>query len=122
MVRGVLLGSLLVLSLCLPARGEESPSVPPTGVVFVAGGVGGLDPLGAWAKLVLPWAGVPHEVREFAWTTGFGRLVRDVQDTRNLQVKADRLASEVLLFKEAHPNSPVYLVGHSGGTGVLLVA
>src|SRR5262249_5400621 len=87
---------------------------------FVAGGVGGVDPLGPWLKLVLPWAGVPHEVRDFAWTTGVGNLARDVRDTANLRARADQLAGEVLRYKAGHPDSPVYLVGHSGGTGVLL--
>src|SRR5437763_15938117 len=107
-------GSLLSLVLPLlagaaPGR-EPAPCPRGPGVVFVAGGVGGVDPLGTWAGLVLPLAGVRHEVRDFVWTTGVGRLVRDVQDTDNLCRQADRLAREVLRCKEEHPDAPGYLV------------
>ena len=92
------------------------------GVVFAAGGVGGVDPLAMWTRLVLPLAGVRHEVRDFVWTTGLGRLVRDVQDTENLNRQADRLAREVLDYKADHPDAPVYLIAHSGGNGIILAA
>jgi len=109
--------------LCSPSPlrgGGQGEGSCARGLIVVAGGVGGVDPLGMWAKLVLPWVGVHHEVRDFVWTTGVGNLVRDVKDTRNLMVRADQLAGELLRYKDEHPDSPVYLVGHSGGTGLLL--
>src|SRR5438105_382905 len=112
-----------LVALCvLSLFAGVAPAGERAGLVVVAGGVGGLDPLGMWAKLVLPWAGVPHEVRDFIWTTGFGNLVRDVQDTPNVMARADELAREVTRYKAEHPDCPVYLVGHSGGTGVVLAA
>jgi hypothetical protein len=92
------------------------------GVVFVVGGVGGYDCVGAAAEWALPRAGVPHEVRDFVWTHGWGRLFKDLQDTPHLLRQADRLAEEVRKIKEKDPDRPVYLVGKSGGTGVVLGA
>src|SRR5262249_4520602 len=37
------------------------------GVVFIIGGVGGMDLLGPAAQWALPRAGIRHEVRDFVW-------------------------------------------------------
>ncbi len=94
----------------------------PCGVVFVVGGVGGWDPLGPAARLALPHAGVPYEIREVRWTHGIGRILRDLQDTRHLLAHASALAAEVRRLKEEHPERPIYLIGHSAGTGLVLAA
>jgi hypothetical protein len=70
----------------------------------------------------LPRAGVPHEIREFSWTHGKGRLLRDLQDTQHCLRKADELAEEVRKIKAQDRDRPVYLVGKSGGTGIILAA
>src|SRR5262245_32112642 len=94
----------------------------PRGVVFLLGGIGGLDPLGLSARHALPRAGVPHELREFVWQHGKGKFLRDLQDTRHLRAKADELAAAVREVKAADPARPVYLVGHSAGAWVVLAA
>jgi pimeloyl-ACP methyl ester carboxylesterase len=99
------------------ARAEAAP-----GVVFVVGGIGGLDPLGMSAKVALPLAGVKHEIREFCWTHGKLKLLRDLQDTRYLLARAGEMAVEVQKVKADHPERPVYLVGHSAGAAVVLAA
>jgi pimeloyl-ACP methyl ester carboxylesterase len=90
------------------------------GVVFVVGGVGGVDPLQKWARLALPLAGVPHEIRVFEWTHGKFRYLRDLQDTRYLKEKAAELAALVLAVKEDDPSRPVFLIGHSAGAALVL--
>jgi hypothetical protein len=125
---GLLLAACLVgFSGCLfslpagLAPKEETPQ-PPRGVVFIVGGIGGFDILGPSAQWALPRAGVPHEVREFVWTHGFGRMFKDLQDYRHLLGKAEELAREVGRVKAKDPDRPVYLVGKSGGTGLVLAA
>ena len=94
----------------------------PPGVVFIVGGVGGFDVLGSSAQKALPKAGVRHEIREFVWTHGWGQIFKDLQDTPHLLHKADELTSEVRRQKAQHPEQPIYLVGKSGGTALVLAA
>jgi pimeloyl-ACP methyl ester carboxylesterase len=103
------------------AAHEEAPA-PKAGVVFVVGGVGGMDLIGRSCEWTLPQCGVPHEVRDFVWTHGWGRILKDLQDAEYLTKKADELAAEVRRVKEADPDRPVYLVGKSGGAGLVLLA
>jgi pimeloyl-ACP methyl ester carboxylesterase len=100
---------------------EHDPNSAKRGVVFVVGGVGGYDCVGLACQHALPQAGVPHEVRDFVWTHGFGKMFKDLQDTRHLLKKADELAEAVRQVK-ADPDRPVYLIGKSGGTGLVLAA
>jgi pimeloyl-ACP methyl ester carboxylesterase len=100
----------------------QTASSPRPGVVFVVGGVGGLDGLGPAAQWILPRSGVPHEVRNFVWTHGWGKVFKDLQDTRYLLAQADELAEEIRFLKQKAPERPVYLVGKSGGAGLVLAA
>jgi pimeloyl-ACP methyl ester carboxylesterase len=111
----------LLISFLLATPCANAADAP--GVVFLVPGVGGIDfitPLNA--QITLPRAGVPHEIRVFEWTYGTGRLLRDLQDTRRLMAKADELAEAVRQVKANDPSRPVYLVGHSGGGGLVLAA
>jgi pimeloyl-ACP methyl ester carboxylesterase len=121
--------ALLVLAAGNRAAAQDPP--PPTpvepapvkpGVVYVVGGVGGMDILGMSAQWALPRAGVPHVIRNFVWTHGFGRLFKDLQDTRHLLAKAEELARDIRRLKAEDPDRPVYVVGKSGGTGLVLAA
>lgn len=119
--------SVLVWTLAF-AAGPDRPGAPACaagpvpGVVFVAGGIGGLDPLQAAAPWSFSRAGVPHEVRVFEWTHGKGRLLRDLQDSCHLCEQAERLACAVRTVLAETPGRPVYLVGHSAGGGLVLMA
>jgi pimeloyl-ACP methyl ester carboxylesterase len=121
MKRLVAVGLLGVLCGQAPAQDREPPPARP-GVVFMVGGVGGIDILGISAQWSLPRAGVPHEVRDFVWTHGWGQLFKDLQDQRHLLHKAEELAAQVRQIKANEPDRPVYLVGKSGGTGLVLAA
>lgn len=102
--------------------GESRPFKEKRGVVFVVGGVGGIDPLGPATRWALPRAGLNHEVREFVWTHGFGQVFKDLQDTRYLLRKANELAAAVRRVKSDEPDRPVYFIAKSGGTGLALAA
>ncbi len=108
----------LLLLMASPLLGQCAFSAEPTycpkpGVVFVVGGVGGVDPLQHWVQVALPLAGVPHELLVFVWTHGKFRYLRDLQDTRYLKEQAGNLAAQVLAVKEEDPSRPVFLMGHS---------
>ncbi len=108
---------LLHLPSALPA-GEPAAA----GIVFVVGGVGGLDPIQACAPWTLPKAGVPHRIEVFPWTHGKCRLLRDLRDTPYLLAQAERLAEAVRQAQAREPSRPIYLLGHSAGAGVILAA
>lgn len=99
-------------------RGKETPP----GVVFVVGGVGGFDLLSSGAQAMLPKVGVKHEIRDFVWTHGKGKYFRDLQDHRHMHQKAQDLATQIRQIKEETPYRPVFLVGKSGGAGLVLAA
>jgi len=98
------------------------PATARPGIVFVVDGVGGLDLMGKAAKWALPKAGVAHEIREFEWQHGKGNILKDLQDTKRVVQKAHELAICVLRVKAADPKRPIYLLGKSGGTGLVLAA
>jgi pimeloyl-ACP methyl ester carboxylesterase len=104
----------------LASEPEQAPGKAPPGIIFTVGGVGGLDILGASAHWAFPHAGVHHEIRDFVWTHGWGKLFRDLQDTRHLLRKAEELAADIRRIKATDPDRPIYLVGKSGGTGLVL--
>jgi hypothetical protein len=88
----------------------------------VVGGVGGIDIVGKASQWALPRSGVNHEVIDFVWTHGKGRIFKDLQDTRYAMQKAEELAEYLRSRKAAEPDLPIYLVGKSGGTGLVLAA
>ena len=114
--------ALVLFAALLPAavRADGPAAEGRPGVVFVVGGVGGVDPLQTWAQVALPLAGVPHEIRVFEWTHGKFHMLRDLQDTRYLQEKAAELADQVRAVKAEDPSRPVFLIGHSAGAALVL--
>jgi pimeloyl-ACP methyl ester carboxylesterase len=124
-----LLVTLTMLEFCtgIGAKPPAQTVAPPDteskhGVVIVVCGIGGLDFVALSSHWALPRAGVRHEIREFSWTHGKGRLLRDLQDTQHCLQKAGELATEVRTIKAQDPDRPVFLVGKSGGTGLVLAA
>lgn len=94
----------------------------PRGVVYVVGGVGGFDIVAHSAECALPKAGVRHEIRDFNWTHRFGSVLRDLQDRRRLELKAKELAEEIKVYRAENPEAPIYVIGKSGGAGLVLSA
>jgi hypothetical protein len=95
---------------------------PEAGLVLVADGVGGLDLCVTSLKHVLAGRGGSLVVRSHVWGHGFGRWHADLTDVANRDAQAHALALAVRARREAAPGAPVYLVGKSGGTGVVVRA
>ncbi len=100
---------IVLLALAYPvgaaAAGQGSDPAA-TGIVFVVEGIGGLDFVAHAAQASLVHAGLPDEIRIFAWTHGTGHFLKDLQDTKHVLLKADELAAEVLRVKESDPAGP----------------
>ena len=113
-----LLSLLLILLLTPPTHANEKKP----GVVFVVGGAGAIMNLASPIKWSLRQVNNPLQVREFDWSHGTGRIVRDIQDTRHLIQKADELVQQIIDYQATHPEQPVYLVGKSTGAMIVLMA
>ncbi len=93
----------------------------PKGMVFLLEGIGGFELLHVSGTIGLKWqAGLPHEVQQFSWSHGPGCFLMDLQDFRHLKQKSQELARKILAIKCETPTRPVYIVAHSGGTGLAI--
>ena len=119
MIYSTLLARTFRLLYGEPAEVEPGPG---SGLVLVADGVGGLDLCGTALKHVMGARGGPHQVRTHTWGHGLGRWHRDLTNVANLGAQAASMAAEVVAWRDKRPGSPVYLVGKSGGTGVVVRA
>ncbi len=92
------------------------------GLVLVADGVGGLDLCATGLRYVMGSLTLPYDVRVVPWGHGFGRWHADLTNVENRDRWAREMAAEVEAFHEQHSGSPAFLVGKSGGTGVVVKA
>lgn len=92
------------------------------GILFVVEGAGGFD---AALRSVLQTAAemqLPIEVRNFRWTHGFCRVASDQMHSAHLLREGRKLADQILLCRQEAPDRPIFLMGHSAGCGVVLIA
>lgn len=107
----------LGLTTCPRAFATE-PAIEKPGIIFVVGGVGGIDVLAESVRKL----GLAHEVRDLVWTHGKGRIIKDLQDTPHIRKKAAELAAEIRRAHAEDPERPLFLIGKSGGAGLSLLA
>jgi pimeloyl-ACP methyl ester carboxylesterase len=107
----------------LPERAGAEGASEDCGLVLMADGVGGLDLCGTGLQYVMGSQRVPCVVKVVPWGHGFGRWHADLTDAENRDDYARKVAAEVEAFCRARmPEAPVFLVGKSGGTGVIVKA
>jgi pimeloyl-ACP methyl ester carboxylesterase len=95
---------------------------PPVGVVFVANGSGDFRTVTAHLERVVTEASVPLQIETFVWSLGYGRYVADHVCHANHQAQARQLACQVAAYRQAYPGHRVYLIGHSTGCAIVLMA
>lgn len=98
------------------------PDGGPRGLVLVADGIGGLDLCAGSLGRLVPQCRLPLEVRTVRWGHGVGRWLADLTRSDNVARHAGQMAEQVREFLGRHPEGPVFLVGKSGGAGVVLRA
>ena len=92
------------------------------GLVLVADGVGGLDLCGTALRYVMGAAKLPLMVKVVPWGHGLGRWHADLTNADNRDAKGRQVADEVAAFQAQSSGAPIYLIGKSGGTGVIVKA
>jgi hypothetical protein len=115
-------GSPLSEPFSASADGRDGESRGPGGLVLIADGVGGLDLCGTGLRYVLAAEHLPYAVRLFPWGHGFGRWYADLTSASNRDAKAALVAETITRYKTEWPESPVFLVAKSGGSGVVVKA
>ena len=109
----------LALGAPPPPESLDSVASHERGLVLVADGVGGLNLCGEGLRHVVPKAGLPHEVRVVPWGHGLFRWHADLTSVPNQVTHARWIRQTVLEHREQFPAAPVFLVGKSGGSGVV---
>lgn len=111
---------------CLYGEPSEVPETESTGLVLVADGVGGFALCGTALRYLLgaksPKGPSLLTVRVMDWGHGLWRWHADLTSVHRHTEQAKRLAEWVTSWKAQHPTRPVYLVGKSGGTGIVVRA
>jgi pimeloyl-ACP methyl ester carboxylesterase len=124
---GVLLGCAAAVLVsgagCRSPGPNHHPDRYARGIVFVLPGIEGRSPWNRDIALGLDEGGVASAIEVYDWTSGVpGDLVHNLANLeRNLR-EAEALARRIREYMRAHPHSPVYLVGHSGGGGIAVLA
>jgi pimeloyl-ACP methyl ester carboxylesterase len=98
------------------AEGDE------TGLVLVADGCGGIVLCELAMQQVMSERGGRCRVRPVAWGHGFGHWFADLSDVANHQAQSRGVADVVVAWLEQNPSKPVFLVGKSGGTWIVVKA
>jgi len=114
-----------LLSLLFRARYGEPAEVAEgeaSALILVADGVGGLDLCGLGLRHVMGAAEGPCLIRPVLWGHGWGRWHADLSDVANQRAGSRSVVADVLAWRERRPSAPVYLVGKSGGTGIVVRA
>jgi pimeloyl-ACP methyl ester carboxylesterase len=108
------------------ARFGEPPDLSSGGeeraLVLVADGCGGLDLCGMGLRYVIGERELPYLVKIVTWGHGFGHWHADLTNVANRDLRAREIADAVAAYRGEHPGAAVFLVGKSGGTGLVVKA
>jgi hypothetical protein len=115
-----------LLKVFLRARFGALPGLAPggesQGLVVVADGVGGFDLCGTALVHVLRALELPYMVKVVSWGHGLGRWHADLTNASNRDLRAGEIAVMIQNFRRDNPALPVFVVGKSGGTGLIVKA
>ena len=108
---------------CGPQRSYVTEQRLEAGLVVSLDGVGGYNWGPQWLRAGLDEAGVASALVIYDWSKGpKGLWVADLMDEARNRAAAKELARMVETYIAAMPNRPVTLIGHSGGTAVVVWA
>ncbi len=97
-------------------------AAPASGAVFVADGAGNFQAASHNLREIVEREHVPVHVVTFHWSHGYGRILADQLGFNYAVAQGKRLALEVEAYAREHPQMPIYLLGHSAGSTVILSA
>lgn len=98
------------------------PQQPQRDIVFVIPGTGNSPSLPTNMRQMVADEHLPLYVEPFEWTHGNGRYVKDQIDYDNIRCKGRELASRISAYRQMCPDGKIYIVAHSAGSEIVLVA
>jgi len=101
---------------------SRAPPCAAKGIVIVVDGAGGYQNAPRAIAAAVDEQRLPVHVRSFDWSHGQGRGLADVTDVAYARCQGQLLAEQVCRYRGAYPNVPIYLVGFSAGSTVVLTA
>lgn len=107
----------LVLALMFPTQPADARPL-----VWVADGAGGLGGCSGSLTKANALCANAVEVRQFYWSHGSYRVIRDQTDRDHSVAQGAKLAEEILARQKLEPGRRVVLVAHSAGSMVALAA
>lgn len=92
------------------------------GLVVILPGIEGEGFLNHDIAYGLNDAGLPDAIEVFEWTRGRRRFFHNLMGLSRNRQQATLLAARLTEYRTQHPQQPVHLVAHSGGTGIAAMA
>jgi pimeloyl-ACP methyl ester carboxylesterase len=127
--RSCLFIAFLLISGCASLPAEITthivatcPCGQPNALVLVADGAGDFRCASTTLAQVAEGTHAPLCVQPFIWSHGYPRIFADQMDHQHIRGQGKQLAQLILTYQQEHPETPIYLVAHSAGTGVVLNA
>ncbi|MFN4260685.1 MAG: alpha/beta fold hydrolase [Gemmataceae bacterium] len=121
----LLLGMAAVGGCAAPSRQRlDTPIVvgKVRGVVFTCDGSGSFCGTSESLKEAVLEEGVPLRVETVPWGHGPGRILADQIDLAHAEREGCLLAGQVAALRQSCPHLEIYLIGHSAGCQVALIA
>ncbi|MFV0442221.1 MAG: alpha/beta fold hydrolase [Planctomycetaceae bacterium] len=98
------------------------PERLPHGHVIVLPGIEGYS---RWNRSIvrgLQSAGLPHAMEIHDWTFGRWQSLRSLRSRRRHDEQSQRIADKIMATHDQYPDAPVWLIGHSGGGAMCILA
>lgn len=111
---------LLALAVCFTGcshfHSKLSAERMANGYTLILPGIEGASVFNSNLAQGLVNGGVPTAVEVDDWTTGFAPMALfHLRSTWRHRTEAERIAAKLVAYHDQYPESPIYLIGHSGG-------
>jgi pimeloyl-ACP methyl ester carboxylesterase len=113
-----------MLSGCIATTTVLPPPIAAYGssAVFVANGAGNYQLTTRALRNLARKDGDAVEFITFDWSHGRHRILADQIHASHARAQGKRLADTLVAYHAEHPDRPIYLLGHSAGTTVIMAA
>ena len=105
-----------------PDAQATASDCPSQGIVYVLDGAGGFGVASRMIGGTIAEAKMSLEARTFVWTHGYCRIFSDQMHASHTRRQGRKLADVLLHCKQEAQDRPIYVIAHSAGCGVVLLA